>query len=330
MKVPILFAVSIFHPYYGQSCQDFSFVIPTDSHYLLKNGQLTTRIIDGKLYVLLTNVTDQDLFSLAGKTLRIGLKLLNPFFSNFTDLDFDLNIFRPLYKNSINSNTLIGQPVMITGHRLVHVITSLVRPIKISLKDVQGHVFQSETITGANDRASTSYDLTGYESGLYTVEEVDTNSTKDISYYSDLELQSQGIFGFIEITVTSSFYTTPPEFIIPFVAKQEILKYYVVAQHYDSPELNKLSISDAGEAGRSTINFIPAVFTDDDISPSLFGNGDTKVALFKSQTAVARQEKARQKIQLKKNGDVLIPNLPQPRVDRAKSDLIVQVSKPKP
>jgi hypothetical protein len=43
---------------------------------------------------------------------------------------------------------------------------------------------------------------------------------------------------------------------------------------------------------------------------------------------VPRQEKARKKIQLTLNGDVIIPHLPQPSADKFKSEIIIQISKP--
>ncbi len=139
----------------------------------------------------------------------------------------------------------------------------------------------------------------------------------------------------IEIKIDSTFYTRPPEFALSFAAKQETLKYYVVAKNYSDSEFAQLSVLDAGFTGegRSQINFIkvlPIDFTLTEISPTLLGNDDSKIALFKSETAVTRQEKARQKIQLQKNGDVLIPHLLQPASDRPNSDLIVQLVKPKP
>jgi hypothetical protein len=337
VKFRTLFTVSISHTYYSQGCQDFSFIIPADSAQLLKNGKLITKVVDGKLYVLFAaDETGAALISLAGKTLRIGLQLLNPSFSNFTALDFDFNSFRLLYRNFTNSSTLnAAQAIALVGRVFSHSLTNVVRPVTVTLKDTKGQVLQTNTITAANNRLTVSYDLTGQAAGVYSVEESDSSNTKIINYYSDLELQQQGIFGIVEIAIANNFYTAPPEFVIPFVAKQEVLKYYVVAKNYSDPEFTQLSVLDTGFAGegRTQINFtkvLPAAFTSAEIPSTLLGNGGAKIALFKSQAAVTRQEKARQKIQLQKNSDVLIPHLPQPGSDKANSDLIVQLAKPQP
>lgn len=90
---------------------------------------------------------------------------------------------------------------------------------------------------------------------------------------------------------------------------------------------------DAGfqEDGRLQINFIKVSaesFTPAEIPPELVGNTSAKVVLFKSQNAVARAEKGRKKIQLKRNNDVLITHLPQPGSEKTNANLIVSVSKP--
>ncbi|WP_019498204.1 hypothetical protein [Pseudanabaena sp. PCC 6802] len=366
-----LFTIAISHTYYTQGCKDFSFIIPVDSVQLLNNGKLIAKIRDGKLHVLFavdeaaedgadaTDRTGKPLVSLAGKSLRIGLKLLNPFFSNFTQFtssDFDnltqipisaldFYSFCPLYRNSANP-LVLDKPkaVALVGQVLNHSLSqTTARPITVTLKNSDGQVLPPEltdapgTIATENNRSSVSFNLTGKASGLYSVEESSSSGTQTTSYYSDLELQQQGIFGAIEIAIADSLYTKPPdqppEFTIAFKAREETLKYYILAQNYSDSQFNQLTVSDAGEEGRSQINFtkvLPAAFTEGDIPPGLLGNGDVKIALFKSQITVPRQEKARQKIQLKSNDTVLISHLPQPDVNKTNADAIVQLAKPRP
>jgi hypothetical protein len=338
MQFRLLFTVSISHNYYSQGCKDFSFIIPADSTQLLKNGKLLAKIHEGKLHVLFAaDETKKPLVLLTGKTLRIGLKLLNPFFSNFTDLGFDFNLSRTLYRNSTTPDALdAAKAITFVGNLFSYALKQITRPITVNLKDRNGQVLQTDMIE--NDRSTVSYDFqrANRSVGLYPIEEFGSGNI-ETNYYFDPELQQEDVFGTIEITIANSFYTTPPEFAIAFTAKQETLKYYVVVNNYPDSEFDTLSVFDGGEEGRSQINFtkfLPAAFTKDDISPSLLGNGDAKIALFKSQTAVTRQEKARKNIQLQKqkNGGVeeLIKHLPQPGADKANADQIVQLVKPQP
>jgi len=152
--------------------------------------------------------------------------------------------------------------------------------------------------------------------------------------YLESEMQQCSLFGIVELTIGSSFYSAAPAFTIRFNPKKEVLKYYVVASNYSAAEFNHLSLADNGytEDGRSRIHFtrVPATsFTKDEIKPTtLATKAGEKVVLFKSQSAEPRQEKARSKIQLSTNGDILIKHLPQAGADCASGDVIIHISKP--
>ncbi|MGK7926383.1 MAG: hypothetical protein AB4290_14290, partial [Spirulina sp.] len=110
--------------------------------------------------------------------------------------------------------------------------------------------------------------------------------------------------------------------------------YYVVANQYSETEIDRLSVSDSGfaEDNRLPISFSkhpPSDLTDAEILvlEKLLGDRDAMI-LFKSEQVVARQEKARRKIQLHQNGEVLIPHLPQPGMSRSNADLFITLSKP--
>jgi hypothetical protein len=330
--------VSISHTYYSEGCKDFDFVIPADTAQLLKNGKLLAKVREGKLYVLFEgDETHAALIPLSGKTLRIGLKLLNPFFSNFTTLDFNSTI--PLYDNTNNPNDLkMVKLVALVGQIFSHSLIDTTRPITITLKNANDQILQTDTITVINNRTTVSYHLLGQAAGTYTVTESSLENTKATAYYLDTQLQSQGIFGVIEIKIDDIFYIkiddifynyTPefkfiPEFKITFNAKQETLKYYVVVKTSDN--INQFSIADSGSG---TIKFKePVSLAPDNKYALLLGNSDTKVVLLESEEKIARQANARKKIQLNKNGSVLMENLPQPTASKANADIIIQLSKP--
>ena len=136
----------------------------------------------------------------------------------------------------------------------------------------------------------------------------------------------------MELTLHDSFYTAPPTFVINFNAKKEILKYYVIAKNYLPEELDQFVLNDQGftKDKRPELKFEkagPAAVSNDALASALAGNTDVKVILFKSQTEVPRQEKARRNIQLVKNGEALITNLPQLGADKIHGDIIIHLSK---
>ncbi len=323
-----LFTVTVSHTYYSTGCRDFDFVLPADTVKILRDRKLIARVHDGKLYVLFeADETGTARVSASGANIRIGLKLLNSFFTNFTGLGFDINVTTPLYRNSADPAVLgEAEETTLTGRMLSHELTISVRPVTVILKSPAGVVFQTETITTANNRSAVSYDLSGHDAGVYSIEEVYPEDTRTTIYYSDPELQHLGVFGILEVKIGNSFYATAPEFEIPFQAKKETLKYYIVTKNYTESEFNHLSVED----GEHLVSFdkVPSSsFGAGDISPAMLGGNDVKVVLFKSHTVVARRETARKKIQLKKNGDIILTHLPQPGSDQVDGNVIVRISK---
>ena len=327
----ILCTLAIAHSYYSDGCRDFDFVIPADTTGVFRNGKLIAKVLDGALTVLYeADEGASALAPLANKRLRFGMKLMNPLFSNFTDCAGPI----PLYRNTGAAGSLDpARGVVMTGRLLSHSVTQTIRPVTITVNDSTGWQLQTETISTANDRATISCDLSGQTAGAYSVVENYPTETKPVTYYSDAELVQAGVFGIVEINIDSGFYTSPPSFTISFNAKQEALKYYVVVSNYTANEFNNLSVVDNGfaEEGRPRINFtrVPSVaFTSDEIPPGMLAKNSDKVVLFKSQGFVARREKARKKIQLSKNGDVLIKHLPQIGADKTSGDVVIHISKP--
>lgn len=145
------------------------------------------------------------------------------------------------------------------------------------------------------------------------------------------ELAVAGVFGVVQVRIDGSFYATAPVLRIAFQARQQPLKYYVVATGYSAAGLSKLTVLDGG-TGKPLLAFTRidqfSLASDDIAAQLLSRSSNTQVVLFKSQLPVARSARGRAKLQLMKNGDVLIPNLPMPGADQASADLFVKVSIP--
>jgi hypothetical protein len=148
----------------------------------------------------------------------------------------------------------------------------------------------------------------------------------------DAELLAAGLFGVVEIEVGAGFYAAAPEFGIAFEARAETLKYYVVARNYPSAEFDGLGVSDAGFTtdARPQIKFdrvAASAFGADDLPATLLGGADARVALFRSQAPVARRAKARRRIQLARDTEVIVSQLPQPGTAAPTADLVIHLSK---
>lgn len=149
----------------------------------------------------------------------------------------------------------------------------------------------------------------------------------------DPELRLLGAFAQLDVLIAADFYQQPAAFTFEFAVRQEVLRYYLVTRKYSDADLALLTVADAGfeDDQRAEVQFArlsPAEFGAAEVPPSLLGNGESRVLLFRSLAPLPRRERPRRKIQLRKNGEVLIEHLPQPGAERPNADLIVHLSKP--
>lgn len=335
-----LFTLAVAHSFYGVRCRDFRFSFPEDTERALRNGKLLAKERDGVLYVLYeVGDDDEPLVPITGATLRIGLHLLNPYFANFTAVPAGFPSNKLLYRNLAATDALDAvETIPLVGPVFAHELSTADRPVAVTAADGAGAQLGRETVAAGDERTSVSFDLRGLPPGKIRVTESFSAGPSETSYYLDGELSRQNAAGVVEITIDAGFYDSspnfvPPDFEVAFEAREETLSYYVVARNYSNGDVNQLSVSDVGfsEDDRDEVEFdkiTPQNFTAAELSPSLLAESGAKVVLFRSENPLARREKARRRMQLSKNGDVLIANLPQPGADRAKAELIIHLSKP--
>ncbi|MFP5285728.1 MAG: hypothetical protein ACLGI9_08320, partial [Thermoanaerobaculia bacterium] len=300
IRFKTLFTLAVTHTYYGGVCRDLGFVLPPGAEPLLRGGRLIAKVLDGRLHVLFEAAEDSTPVALmAGRTLRIGLKQLNPHFPNFTVLPVDPAAGVALYTNTADPDALgAPQAVRLTGPVFSHALQQADRPVTVKLLDADGLTLAEQTVSDAG-RAEVSFDLTGQEPGFRKIEELYPGNVKRTAdYLLDPELAREGVFGVAEVRIDAGFYTTPAAFEIAFEARQETLRYYLVVKKYSAAEIDQLSVSDAGftEEGRPEVTFtkVPAAaFTPAEIPPSLLGDAGATVVLFRSQAPVARRERGR-------------------------------------
>ncbi|HEX6368230.1 MAG TPA: hypothetical protein VF006_04825 [Longimicrobium sp.] len=331
-----LFTLQVAHTYYTGACRDFSLVVPAETAALLRNGRLLAREVEGVVHVLYeAGPGGLPLVPVSGATLRLGLQLNNPHFGNVTQLPAGFPARRLRYTNAANARALALAPVFaFVGDTFAHTLTQAGRPVTVTLRDGAGGAVQVDTVTAADGRTAVSYDLRGRATGPLTVNESFPGPVlATTALYLDAELRQRDVAAVVEVTVREEFYGDPPALQVAFQASEEVLSYYVVVDGYTNTEFNGLAVADAGftAEARPRVNFVKipvGSFTGTDLPPSLLAPGGERVVLFRSQAPVARRERGRGRIQLSRQQDVLMANLPQPGVERAKADLIIHLSKP--
>lgn len=333
-----LFTVAVTHSYYASACSDLEFVTPPATANQLYGGRMLARVLDGRLHVLFeADAHGAPINSLAGSTLVFGLQLVNPYFDNFTaPVVSDVRLL-PFYANRTNSTALDAPSgVILTSGVYTHTPQSAARPLTLRLSSRDGAVVAAQTLAAGD--AAGSFDLRTVLDGAYRIDEdAGGGSVAAALLYVSSDFRNAGVWGILAVKIDASMYAAPGAFSINFAARQELLKYFVVARNFAPVELDKLvadlNVSDQGfnDEHRAEVSFDkvpPADFTAADIALALLDDGTGRVVMFRSQVAVARRERGLRKIQLNRNGDVLIEHLPQPGADRAQANLIVHLTKP--
>jgi hypothetical protein len=153
-----------------------------------------------------------------------------------------------------------------------------------------------------------------------------------VTLVGDADLSRQSVFGIVEIRVDDSFHRSAPEFNVALRARRETLRYYVVARGFSNGDIGQLTVSDRAPAG-SAVAFAPVEAADlsaeEKRQLDLLAADGSPALLFRSASAVARHQMGRKRIQLLRNDEALIENLPQPGRERATADVIVHLSKSK-
>lgn len=325
-----LLEVEVEHGYYRGLCADIDFVVP-GSEQALSAGKLLTRVRDGRLRVLFeADDAGNPLRDIHGTTLLIGLRVVNPYFANFTAAPV-ASAGVVLYGNRADPRAL--DPALAAGFIAPrqHISPAQgARPLTLRWQ-YQGASLVEQTLLAGQDEAL--FETRDWPVGRYLLSETAAGAAQESHWLQSPALAGEPLWGVLALTVDRSFYANSPIFRVVLQARSEQLKYYVVARNFGSTEFGQLQLADAGagEQERDVLNFdrvLPAAFTADDLPPSALGDADARIVLFQSQQPVARRAGGYRKLQLRRNAEVLVQHLPQAGSDRAQARFIVHLAKP--
>lgn len=325
-----LFTLEVSHDYYGGPCREAAFIWGEATARALRRARLIARVRDGVLSVLHSHETADSAPSFPSDGLRFGLRLLDRNFPNFTELGFEPGETSAWYANRSAVRQLDpAQALRWTGSLLPHRLAVATRPVIVRLTNSEGQVLEARTID--SPEPTTSFDLAALAPGSYAVTEVDAaGSSSSVGYVLDLELRRASVLAVAELRIDPSFYSTPAAFQIALASRREVLQYYVVARKFAARDFDQLAVLDAGfsEEGRAEVQFEKldaSASSGNDVPPE---GDDARVVLFRSKSPVARTVSGRSKIQIVRNGDVLVQHLPQPSPTQADANIVIHLSKP--
>ncbi|HET7832412.1 MAG TPA: hypothetical protein VFK88_05555 [Gallionella sp.] len=325
-----LFTFGVAHGYYATAnppSPDFDFVLAEHSQRALAGARLLARMHAGRLHVLFEAADDDSpLQDISGLELVIGLRLRNPYFEHFTAA---MPEPLPLYTNVAATHHLdAARASDLAGDRFTPVAAITARPLALDIHRMGDNklVWSGKIRDGEN---MPTLDLRSWSAGCYLVTQHAgaENSSRPLIVTPDLA--DAGMWGIVRIVVTPDFWSSspPPDFEVRFDAREETLNYYVVAPP-DWSDFDKLAVTDTAASSALTFEKLePDHFPLDRFSDAQLGIPDVHAVLFRSTSMVPRQAAATKRLQLSRNGNPLIKNLPLPGADMPLARFIVQLSK---
>lgn len=331
-----LFTVDVRHGYYGGKCEDFDFFVPNATDAILRGGRTLVRASEGCWQLWCdVDAAGDPVIDLSGRAVWLGLRLNNKAFDIVTAPVLDASGPMPFYSNRGSTAALDG-PVGIhpVSGIYEYVRRSSGRSAVLTVTDSAGAAIETRTISAEDTRHR--FDFRRFTDGEYRVLETTADGqVLTTRLMVSTELRNADLWGLLEIRVDRAFYDAPPTFTLTFSARSDRLKYYVVARDYSPSDRNQLSVTDVGfgEENRSQIEFervAPEELVDDEFASSLFEGGDGhSVILFRSSSEVARRARGYRKLQLSRNGNLLVSDLPLPSPENPRSHFIIHLTRPK-
>lgn len=327
-----IFELALYHDFYKEEkCCDFTLLPVSAAARMMSNHGALFRTKENNAFaVILSDASD----TTAARPIRpdvslvFAMKLDNYAFSNFTN-EFPSagKIF--LFSNNIDPTIteLDREEIFLCGNFLQHRIVSNLA-VMLVLKDAGGNELARSSFEAGSSGIAWQFDVKLPANDFYTVTEDVTGDT--FTYYSDKDLLVSGIFGLIRITnhATSPFtYDGALSYTISFTSSSRTWRYYVVAPGMSAADITaQLSVVNVPDLGMTAIAFTKTypVPANDKTAPTLHKD-TSKIALFASDQQLAFQQVPRKRIELRKNGTVLINHMPNPDVYAPGTEMFIYV-----
>jgi len=332
-----LWTVSVQHGFFGGSCDALSFTVPPATERALAGAHAVLRVLNGALHVLVeVDEAHVPVSDLSGLRLLIALKPREATFDLITTPLFGSSGLprgdAAVWDNTANPNAL-GSPraVRISGEQLRIEPRAAERPLTLRLFNA-ANTLQAQTVLNIGDEAWTLPGL--YTRGEWRVEEQGAGPAVSWALWVEPELVNA--WGVLALGFDAGhLLANQPAgqaFSLSFTARSDTLRYYVVASRFGLAEFNSLSVQDTGFAAEARPAIVfnrvpPANFNASHLAPALLDpGGSARIALFEAQATVARRARGPAGLELHRNGDVLIGNLPQPGAERHDAQFVVHLS----
>lgn len=331
----IIATLKISQSYYtGSLSRDFEIFLPPESAKVLQNLKVLPKIKENMLYLLAEKNDSGYIKQPESDTfIYFGLKPVNPYLLNFTvSPEPDIAGQAIFWKTETTGTTLKEFSCFLCGRYFSYSITGISRPLVLILADLNDREIEKVTIpkagTGEAEIKSFTFDLKNLPFGYYKIK----GDGADTLFFRQDEIAAANCFGIAEINIKPAYFSRK-DFVISLENKKSKWSYYVIAK--TTSDIAKLSVidewTDTDAEHRDKINFEKLVKADfatkldpvKELTAAKIGVPEDRLVVFRSLTEVERKETGYKSIKLKRNGDVLIKDLPNPGLDKSTTEVLI-------
>jgi hypothetical protein len=316
-----LLSLVVRHRYLDDAAPLCEFVLPADALSRLRAGRHLARATRDALHVLFeADEQGAPLASLAGDTLRVGVRLVDPELALHTQPQTPGTL--RVLDNAADADTLASAgDIATTGSQLRYPLQSANRPLALSLEPPAGVVAAARVLRGEETEAV--FDLAAAPPGRKRVIEA---GAAPFARYFDPAFAAAGCDRAVEFRIAGNHYLAPAQLTLQYETVSDVLRYFVVVRHASNGALDQLEVKDPAGGLTFTRAKLPAMSPAEVAFAAPLGVPASELVLFRSTALVPHRAAPRKGVHLARGAVKLVDDLPQPSAGRASADFVIYVS----
>lgn len=327
----ILATLQLEHEFYPDNiCRDLDFVLPVETNRILASRRILVKITGGVLYLLapLRSVGGPYLFPPeAGERIELvlGISLRRSGLARLMTAVPAHNTV--LWSNTTDINTWQTRTIHLSGRMYTHDTGNAGRPLRVQLKQegigVDEVIIPDEAgIPGAVKITRCTFDLKQLPSGFY---EIDENGTTAATIFRQDELAATGCDLLVRLRIDPCFALTEHSSfrIVPPVMKNRWVYWLVRNAGAIAPADTYTIVDNRPGVNGDKLLFDPVDNSSRQAMAARLGLSPDCILGFQTRDPASLKQAPLANLQLRKNADILIRNLPNPALHSPTNDMMI-------